>query len=505
MPLISLTGLTPGDFIYIRVWEYGGNEFGDFGICVTSPTPPPPPILPPNDECADAIVAPVNPDALCTNTVSGSIAGATASAQANACFGTADDDVWYSFTATSTEHTLSLLNVAGSTTDLYHSVYAGTCGSIGAPILCSDPESSTLTGLTIGNTYYIRIYSWTSLSGQTSTFDLCIGTPPPPPTNITCGLMAPICSGSPIAFTAASGGGSAEPGNDYDCLFTQPNPSWYYLEISNPGDLIIDITAGSDVDYALWGPYVDLAEAQATCGSHGLPVDCSYSASPIEQAVVSGVVAGEVYVLLVTNYADIVQTIFVNEAAANTAATDCSIVPLPVELVTFTVDKTAVSNVLNWSTATERENHYFSIQRSDDGFVWETIGFVEGNGTTNQTSYYSYDDENIVNGITYYRLKQVDYDGQFSYSMIRSVSRLSEQEKTTVYPMPNSGAFSVSSSQEIKRMNITDLAGRTIEFSAQVITDLHYSVNLSSVSSGMYNLEIVYVDDRTEALKFIVE
>jgi len=70
------------------------------------------------------------------------------------------------------------------TTDLYHSVWSGNCGSL-TNILCSDPNNSTPTGLTPGNTYYIRVYSWTGTPDQTSEFQICVGTP------IDCAVNAP--------------------------------------------------------------------------------------------------------------------------------------------------------------------------------------------------------------------------------------------------------------------------------------------------------------------------
>ncbi|MBL7951694.1 MAG: T9SS type A sorting domain-containing protein [Flavobacteriales bacterium] len=141
---------------------------------------------PANDECLSATVLTVNSGLTCTVQTAGSIQSATASVDAvTPCFGTADDDVWYQFVATSTSHTISLNNVTGSTTDLYHAVYSGTCGSL-VNLLCSDPNSSLVNGLTVGDTYYVRVYTWTSTVGQTSAFSICIGTPPPAPINDAC-------------------------------------------------------------------------------------------------------------------------------------------------------------------------------------------------------------------------------------------------------------------------------------------------------------------------------
>lgn len=161
-------------YVYIADYSTFGSTTGTFTISRTCTAP----IA--NDNCSGAVNVTVNPTRTCTATTSGTLFGATDSGvTGSTCGGTDDDDVWFSFVATSTSHHIELLNVAGSTTDLYHAVYAGSCGTLGAAILCSDPNTSIVSGLTIGNTYYLQIYSWTSTIGQNSTFDICISTDPP--------------------------------------------------------------------------------------------------------------------------------------------------------------------------------------------------------------------------------------------------------------------------------------------------------------------------------------
>ena len=146
-----------------------------------------------------------------------------------------------------------------------------------------------------------------------------------------CNSLEPICTDVGISFTASSGIPDASitsPGNNYDCLFSEPNPTWYYLEISNSGDVLMNLSAGSDIDYIIWGPFASLTDAEANCGSYNNVVDCSYSFTNNETPQILGAVAGQVYVMLVTNYANVVQDITLTQSGG-VGNTDCTIVNPP--------------------------------------------------------------------------------------------------------------------------------------------------------------------------------
>ncbi|HSL88148.1 MAG TPA: lectin like domain-containing protein, partial [Ignavibacteriaceae bacterium] len=91
---------------------------------------------------------------------------------------------------------------------------------------------------------------------------------------------------------------------------------------------------------------------------------------------------------------------------------------VPVELISFTATSNGTEVILNWSTATEVNNYGFEIQRSSEGNDFFTVGFVSGNGSTTEQHNYIYKDNNLNNGINYYRLKQLDYSGIYEYSDI---------------------------------------------------------------------------------------
>lgn len=162
------------------------------GVDCGGPTCPPCPcntLAVSNDEACCATPLTVNADQNCTTVTAGTVNNATASFNAMGCAGpTANDDVWYSFVATSSEHDVTLSNVAGSTTDLYHAVYGGTCSNTGTELVCRDDDNSSLSGLTIGNTYYIRVFTFGSTGGQNTTFDICVNSPCGNVTEPTCNL-----------------------------------------------------------------------------------------------------------------------------------------------------------------------------------------------------------------------------------------------------------------------------------------------------------------------------
>lgn len=93
----------------------------------------------------------------------------------------------------------------------------------------------------------------------------------------------------------------------------------------------------------------------------------------------------------------------------------------PVELSSFTANLVNQEVHLNWTTATEVNNQGFEIERSSVEQSWEKIGYVPGFGTTTETKSYSFIDENVVTGSYTYRLKQIDFDGTFSYSEVVTV------------------------------------------------------------------------------------
>ncbi len=111
--------------------------------------------------------------------------------------------------------------------------------------------------------------------------------------------------------------------------------------------------------------------------------------------------------------------------------------PLPVELTYFRANNSRTSVDLEWQTASEFNNDFFEVQRSFDGKDFEVIGIVEGNGTSQQTTNYDFIDYSPLSGDSYYRLRQVDYNGDYEYSPVAKVNRVEETDLMLV-PNPTS-------------------------------------------------------------------
>jgi hypothetical protein len=307
--------------------------------------------------------------------------------------------------------------------------------------------------------------------------------------------MQPFCSGSPINFQAQAGGGSAPVGPDYGCLSTTPNPTWFYLEIANAGSMSIDLTAGSDVDFAIWGPYNNLAAAQSDCGSYPAPIDCSYSSSNVEQMNIASVATGQVYVVLVTNYANVVQSITLNQATGATATTNCAIV-LPISLLYFHAIPDELKVILEWETAMEKNNDYFEVEKSLDASSWTPVIRKQGKMASSTNVKYSHRDENPYPGISYYRLKQVDKDQTVRYSTINTVDLSRNYEEIgTARPNPFNDIISFDVTTKSKSnvsIQLLNYAGELV-FQETRLMELGFNssqLSLSSLRKGVYLLKI---------------
>jgi hypothetical protein len=177
--------------------------------------------------------------------------------------------------------------------------------------------------------------------------------------------------------------------------------------------------------------------------------------------------------------------------------------PLPVSWLDFTATRTPSGNLLNWSTSKEENNHYFIIERSYDGINFEAIGQISGAGNSSSNIFYSFLDNQASSGITYYRIKQVDIDGKYSYSPVRSV--YSEGfSSVSVYPNPNNGIFNLKyhgGEGEIEIVIYNNLGQKVHQQILEGSGEFNEAeINLSSLVKGVYHLSA-----EKRILKIVIE
>ncbi len=164
---------------------------------------------------------------------------------------------------------------------------------------------------------------------------------------------------------------------------------------------------------------------------------------------------------------------------------------LPVEFMSFTGFRNEIGAVrLNWLTASERQNNYFEIERSTDGFTFEKIGEVAGAGTTSSVSSYVEMDASAPFAVVYYRLNQVDFDGRSSFSKTISVEAVETEANMVVYPNPLLGE-----ELSLKWVNVEGEVEYTL-FNAQGVEILQgevssdeVKINLSQLEAGVYVIQ----------------
>ncbi len=286
----NLTGLTVGSTYLIRVYHYGlGNGGGDFDICVTHTAPP----VPPNDLCTDAVSL---SSSLTCNYTSGFTTGATQSV-AGSCTGTGDDDVWYSFTAVATSHTVKVQSGVGF--DAVVDIRSNTSCS-GTNISCTDAsgpgglETANLTGLTIGNTYLIRVYHFGAGSGS-GNFQICVThNIPASPANDLCSNDIVLSSALTCNYISGFTVGATQsiPGS---CVGTGDDDVWYsFTAVSTSHTVKVQSGTGFDA-------VVDIRDGSSCSGNN---ITCSDVSGPggLETANLTGLTIGSVYLVRVYHY-----------------------------------------------------------------------------------------------------------------------------------------------------------------------------------------------------------
>ncbi len=178
---------------------------------------------------------------------------------------------------------------------------------------------------------------------------------------------------------------------------------------------------------------------------------------------------------------------------------------LPVTFISFNGVLQNTAAVLTWSTAAEINNKGYEVEKSFDGANFSDIAFVKGAGTSSGINNYSYTDVKVLSGSNYYRLKQVDLDGRFSYSSVIKIDYSKFGWSVLGNPSNNSWLQLQLDKQAHISVQIISISGKTIQLIEKGnLTAGTYSIplNLNNASAGMYIVRLI-VDDNSYSKKII--
>jgi hypothetical protein len=251
---------------------------------------------------------------------------------------------------------------------------------------------------------------------------------------------------------------------------TDPAPSFTTLNLTN------QIGIGfNNIDWSDNSPLIHLLAGLTSAGTYNF----------------------EVYFSVTTNNIGGCQPeIIENNGGSNFIGTFTVLTPLPVKFKDFSVKRKDESNELTWTTASETNNDYFEVQHSTDGRQFEAVGQVKGYGNSNTDRDYYFSHEVSGSTRSYYRLKQVDFDGKYEYSGIISVGSENDRldERIAVSPNPVSDFLIVSGITEQADYLITDYSGRQI-MTGSVASG--QSLDVATLAPGFYTLIVQEGAQRT--------
>lgn len=171
-----------------------------------------------------------------------------------------------------------------------------------------------------------------------------------------------------------------------------------------------------------------------------------------------------------------------------------NLIPLPVELTSFSANYLDGVVKLKWVTATETNNYGFEVERKTDNSNYESIGFVQGGGSSTNRLTYNFVDNNLLSNKYYYRLKQVDFDGSVEYSneVQVEIDGLNDFKLYQNYPNPFNPSTVISWQSPIgsnQMLKIYDVLGNEVAILVDEFKDAGYyetEFNASELPSGLY-------------------
>lgn len=489
---------TPGETIYIRIWDRNGLE-GSFNLCAFTHTNVMGNIVTGNTSinCGSTAtftdpggngnylnnqssfyeICPSEPGTF----VSVNFSNFNLGAGDNLVIfdgSKSDDPIIGQFSGGSNPGIITSSNADGCLSFAFHSDNATVSSGWNASVTCS-PTTGT-------NSY---VCSSTNCAGN-------------------CGEW--LCgSGSYPTENAGTSGVNDLSNQTYGCFNGgEISTKWFYFQAETTGflEFIFDGPPGQTYNFAIWGPTVDFT---APCPTEGKsPIRCSVSSAqnPVgmgngatdyyEEANGDGwvapldVIAGETYAMLLNIYQNGNPQPVIDLTLEGTGALDCTPSFLPITLLSFGGNNDGAANELYWVTSSENNNDYFTLERSVNGLSWEVVTTIAGAGNSSEALYYYSRDQNPYLPITYYRLKQTDFDGQSTISDVIAINAHSVMDGdfiSSVFPNPSSEyATFVFNGKDTE----TPLYVQLINKMGQVVSEYSYTSLYSEMPATIPTLDL---------------
>jgi len=442
---VKLTGLIPEKIYFVELDGYANNT-GTFYIDIHNGG-----IILTNDNCSNAMNMWVgqacNLQSQCTHTGHPTIIPVTtATAEtwetAPACWtqGTTLNTVWFKFIAIDATTNFQIEAVGGGT-DPHVGIYSGVCGNLTLIACQEDKGGAAGKGVnitfatTVGQTYYIQ---YDNDVAQGCNY-MCLNSPggKVTPSNNLCANAPPLALNTPVTgntWLATSDGafscGSTE--NSIWYKYTAPATNTYYFTLSEQsGCMQLNNSAPIHTGFYVANLQMAIYNTSTCTPVATNTITCSETYNTNDFELSALLTADNTYLLLVDG---------LGGAACEFRLQVTPDPILSIDLIFFDGYSKEDVNILEWSTASEINNDYFTVERSPDGKNFSGIGKIKGNGNSIFIRSYNFIDNSPVKGISYYRLKQTDFDGTETYTKIIAITNNYAQANLfDIYPNPNDG------------------------------------------------------------------
>jgi hypothetical protein len=406
-------------------------------------------------------------------------------------------EIIYSFTPTTTgAYSINQTSSFGFI-DYFFKPASGGCSGTGWT--CIDDLFGTTTSglfnLTAGIQYYFMLDPETTTGGAVSWSINC----PNGPINDNCtGAIAILGLPYTSSITSNTGATDDAPTSASSCGLLGSN-LWYTL-VGN-GNQIRATTCNSSTNFD-----TEIRVYTGSCSSLNSMVeitcnddDESCSFSGLYSSVNWCSTVGTTYYISVGYWLS--GPGFGNYALSIDNVSSCA--PLPIELTSFNTKCISKNEVeITWSTSSETNNDYFTIQKSENLIDYSDVATIDGAGNSTVNLNYKYIDLNYTNGITYYRIKQTDYNGEFDFSSISSITCFVNKEEVSIHPNPSKDLFQISNVFDFREIQLLNTLGEVVFKDKLMGSD--YTLNLTGYEKGIYYLLIIN-NKTTETKKLVLQ